>query len=174
MHRHLEFTESSPRTSYLAPRHLAHHPGDHHLEFIGNYYSRKRITKNMDSLSQFVEQLSTETSSAVPPPTGFPLAEGFNDNYTGALKWRDLIQDTIYQVKSARSINTQHGTLVILYLQTAEGFCFNACACGMLTKELLQSPSMLEDKQTRLFVRPTGPKKSKNSRIYHLYQLLQC
>ena len=128
----------------------------------------------MDNLSQFVDQISTEASAAVPPPTGFPSVGDFSDNYTGALKWKDLIQDTIYQVRSARSINTQHGTSFILSLQTAEGFCYNAWACGMLTKEQLQSPSMLEDKHTRLFVRPTGPKKSKNGRIYHSYQLLRC
>ena len=107
------------------------------LFFVDNYYIRKRVTKkpNMYSLSQFVDQLSTEASAAaVPPPTGFPSVGGFNDNYTGALKWKVLIQDTIYQVRSARSINTQHGTSFILSLHTAEGFCYNAWACGMLQK----------------------------------------
>ena len=121
----------------------------------------------MDSLSQYVDRFPAEASAALPPPTGFPSAEDFNDNYTGALKRKDLIQDTIYQGRSARRINTQHRTSFILSLQTAEGFCYNAWACP--------SPSMLEDKKTpRLFVRPTGPKKSKNGRIYHSYQLLQC
>ena len=119
------------------------------------------------------DQLSGE--AAVPPHKIFPSLGDFNDNSTGALKWKDLLVDMIYQVRSARSIHTQHGTAFILSLQTADGFCYNAWACGMLTKELLQNPSMLEDKQQlRLLIRPTGPKTSKNGRVYHSYQLLQC
>ena len=134
-------------------------------------------SKHMESLTDFIDQLSAEATTAVPPPTttGFPSLEDFNDNSTGALKWKDLLVDTIYQVRSARSMHSQHGTTFILSLLTAGGFCYNACACGMLTKELLQNPSMLEDKQQlRLFIRWTGAKTSKNGRVYNSYQLLQC
>ena len=114
-------------------------------------------------------------TAAVPQPTGFPTLGYFDDNSSGALKWKDLLVNTIYQVRSARSIHTQHGTTFILSLETADGFWYNAWACGMLTKELLQNPSMLEDKQQlRMFIRPTGPKTSKNGRVCHSYQLLQC
>ena len=101
----------------------------------------------MDSLTDFVDQLSAEATTEVPPSTGFPTLGDFNDNSTGALKWKDLLVDMIYQVRSARSIYTQHGATFILSLQTADVFCYNAWACGMVTKELLQNPSMLEDKQ---------------------------
>ena len=49
--------------------------------------------------------------------------------------------------------------------------CYSAWACGMLTKELLQNPIMLEDKNLRLFVRQNGAKTSKNGRICYSYQL---
>ena len=128
--------------------------------------------RHMDSLTDFVEQLNAEATAAVPPPTGFPTLGDFNDNSTGALKWKDLLVDMIYKVRSARSIHTHHGTTFILSLQTRRRVLLQCM--GMLTKELLHSPSMLEDKQLRLFIRPTGPKTSKNGRVNHSYQLLQC
>ena len=44
-------------------------------------------------------------------------------------------------------------------------------ACGMLSPELLQNPMIMVS--SRLFVLPTGKKKSKNGRVYNLFQLLQ-
>ena len=76
--------------------------------------------EQMDSQTDFV---SAEATAAVPLPTGFPTLEDFNDNSTCALKWKDLLVDMIYQVRSARSIHTQHGTTFIHSLQTADGFC---------------------------------------------------
>ena len=135
----------------------------------------QQIETHMDNLTDFVDQLRAEATAAVSPPTGFPTQGDFNDNSTGALKWKYLLVDMIYQVRSAQSIHTHHGITFILSLQTADGFCYNAWACGMLTKELLQNPSMLKDKQQlRLFIRPTGPKTSKNVRVYNSYQLLEC
>ena len=90
------------------------------------------------------------------------------------LKWKYLAQDTIYQIISACSINTHHGTSIVLSLQKADGFCYSVWACGMLTKELPQNSMMLEDKNSRLFVRPIGSRTSKNGRIYNSYQLLRC
>ena len=60
----------------------------------------------MDILADFVDQLNAESTEAVPPPTGFPPLGDFNDNPTGALKWKDLLVDMIYQLRSARSIHT--------------------------------------------------------------------
>ena len=74
----------------------------------------------MDSLTDFVDQLSAEATAAVPPATGFPTLGDFNDNLMGELKWKDLLVDTIYQVRSAQSIHTQHGTTCILSLQTVD------------------------------------------------------
>ena len=130
----------------------------------------KQTETHMDSLADIVDHLSAEAAATVPPPTGFPSLGYCNDNATGALKWKYLLVDMIHQVRSARSIHTHHGTTFILTLQTVDGFCYNDWACGMLTKGLLQDPSMLEDKQQLcLFIRPTGPNTSKSN-----YQLLQC
>ena len=65
-------------------------------------FPQQRDTQ-MDRLTDFVDQLNAEATAAVPPPTGFPTLGDFNDYSTGALKWKDLIQDMIYQVRSARS-----------------------------------------------------------------------
>ena len=77
---------------------------------------------------------------------------------TGTVQWIDLVQDTVYQILPTRTVNTQHGPSVILSLQKSDGSCCSAWACGMLTKELLQNHMVLN---SRLFVRPTGPKTSK-------------
>ena len=107
----------------------------------------QQVETHMDSLTDFVDQLSAEATSAIPPSIGITTLGDFNDNSTVALKLKDLLVDTIYQVRSATSIHTQHGRTFILSLQTADGFCYNAWTCGMLTKELLQNSSILEDKQ---------------------------
>ena len=127
------------------------------------------FTKSEDALTELVDRLS-DTAPL------FPTVEDFNTGLASesALKWKDLTQDTIYQILTAQSVNTQDGTTFILSLQTADGFCYSAWACGILTKEILQNHMMLEDKSLRLFVRPTGPKTSKNGRIYYSCQLLRC
>ena len=83
----------------------------------------------------------------------------------------NLVQDTVYQIMSTRAINTQHRPSIILSLQKDDGSCCSALACGMLTKELIQNPMVLN---SRLFVRPIGSKTSKIGRIYSSYQLLPC
>ena len=133
-------------------------------------------TRSMDMLTEFVDQLAAEAEATTASATtaAFPTLDDFDKGVTGALKWRDLVKDRVYQVLSARSIHTQHGTSFVLSLQTADGICYTAWACGILTKELLKNPSMLVDKKRRLYVLPTGLKKSKNGRLYNAYQLLQC
>ena len=88
----------------------------------------------MDNLTDFVVQLSAEATAAIPPPTGFPTLGDVNDNSTGALKWRDLLQDIIYQVRSARSIHTQHGTSFILSQQTAVGLLLQSLEIWYVNK----------------------------------------
>ena len=80
-----------------------------------------------DTLTDFVDQLNV-----------FPTLKDFNASSTSeALKWTDLVQDTVYQIVSTRIVNAQHGQSIILSLQKADGFCCSVWACGMLTKELL-------------------------------------
>ena len=114
------------------------------------------FTVSKDALTNFVDHLHA-------PAPAFPTLEDFDAGSTSeTLKWNHLAQGTIYQIVSAQSINTQHGTTFIQSLQTADWFFYSDWACGMMTKELLQNPMMLEGKRLRLFVRPTGPKTSKN------------
>ena len=65
----------------------------------------------------------------------------------------------MYQIVSTRTVNTQHGQLVILSLQKADGSSCSVWAYGMLTKVLLQNPMMMVSSQ--LFVLSTGSKTSK-------------
>ena len=59
----------------------------------------------MDMLTEFVDQLSAEAGAPQPISTAaFPTLEDFNEGSTGALKWKDLIQDRVYQIISAGSI----------------------------------------------------------------------
>ena len=52
-----------------------------------------------DALPDFVDQLNV-----------FPTLEVFNASSTSeALKWTDLVQDTVYQIVPTRAVNTQHG-----------------------------------------------------------------
>ena len=53
------------------------------------------------------------------------------------------MQDTVYQIVSTRTVNTQHGPSTILPLQKADRSCCNAWPCGMLTNELLQNPMVM-------------------------------
>ena len=110
-----------------------------------------------DALTDFVDQLNV-----------FPTLEDFNASSTSeALKWTDLVQDTVYQIVSTRTVNTQHGQAIILSLQKVDGSCCSAWARGML-----QNPTMMVS--SRLFVLSTGPKTSKIGRVCNSYQLLQC
>ena len=110
-----------------------------------------------DALTDFVDQLNV-----------FSTLEDFNaSSKSEALRWTDLVQDTVYHIVT---VNTQH--TIIMSLQKADGSCCSAWAYGMLTKELLQNPMAMVD--SRLFVRPTGSKTRKIGRVYNSYQLLQC
>ena len=103
-------------------------------------------------LTEFVDQLSAEAGAPQPrSATAFPTLDNFNEDSTIALQWKDLAQDRVYQIKTAWNINTQHRTSFVLSLQTADGFCYTAWACGIRTKELLQNPNMLDDKDRQLF-----------------------
>ena len=64
---------------------------------------------------------------------------------------------------STRTVNTQYGQSVVLFLQKSA--CCSAWTCGMLAKELLQNPMKIVS--SRLFVLPTGPKTSKIGRVYN-------
>ena len=78
----------------------------------------------MDMLTEFVDQLAAETGAPSASTTAsFPTLDEFDEGATGALKWKDLVTDRVYQILSARSIHTQHGTSFVLSLQTADGFC---------------------------------------------------
>ena len=64
-----------------------------------------------ETLTDFVDQLNV-----------FPTLKEFNASSTSeALKWTDLVQNTVYQIVSTRTVNTQHGQSVILSLQKADG-----------------------------------------------------
>ena len=93
----------------------------------GSAESCKEITMNTsDALRNFVDQLNAPV---------FPTLEDFNASWTNeALKWTDLVQDTVYQIVSTRTVNTQHRPSIIVSLQKADGSCCIAWACGMLTK----------------------------------------
>ena len=118
----------------------------------------------MDMLTEFVDQLAAEAGAPSASTTAaLPTQNEFDEGATGALKWEDLVTDRVYQILSAWSIHTQHGTSFVLSSQTADGFCYTSWACGILTKELLQNPSMLED-QRRLFIPPTGMREEEQER----------
>ena len=95
-----------------------------------------------DTLTDFVDQLNISST-----------LEDFNASSTSeALKWTDSVQDTVYQIVSACTVNTQHGQSAILSHQKADGSSCSVWACGMLTKDLLQNPIA----NSRLCVRTTG------------------
>ena len=127
-----------------------------------------------DALTDFVDQLNAPVSSfptLASASSAFPSLADFNVSLASeALKWTDLVQDTVNQIVSTHTVNTQHGKSIILSFQKADGSCSSACACGMLTKELMQSPMAMV--ASRLFVRPTGSKTGKIGRVYNSYQLL--
>ena len=56
------------------------------------------------TLTDFVDQLNV-----------FLTLKDFNASSTSeALKWADLVQDTLSQIVSSRTVHTQHGQSVIL------------------------------------------------------------
>ena len=78
--------------------------------FNPDYQSRRFQAKVTlaDSLTGFVDQLNAPAGSA------FPTLAGFDASSTNeALKWIDLAQDTVYQILSTRTVNTQHGQSLI-------------------------------------------------------------
>ena len=125
------------------------------------------LTDFVDHLDASGALFSALTSSSSPSLTDLSASAT-----SEALKWTDLEQNTVYQIVSTHTVNTQHGQSVILSLQKADGSNCSVWACGMLAKELLQNPLMMVS--SRLFVLSTGPKTSKIGRVYNSYQLLQC
>ena len=85
--------------------------------------------------ANFVDQLNSPV---------FSTLEDFNaSSASEALKCAHLVQDTVYQIGSTRTVNTQHGPSIILSLQKPAGSCCSVWACGMLAKELLQNPILI-------------------------------
>ena len=137
----------------------------------------KEVTMNTsDAQTDFVDQLNARASAfptLAAASSAFPTLANFTaSSKSKTLKWTYLVQDTLYQMVSTRTVNTQHGQSIILSLQKADGSCCSAWACGMLTKELMQNPMVMVS--TQLFVRPTGSKTSKIGRVYNSYQVLPC
>ena len=126
------------------------------------------------ALTDFDDQLSGPGASSFSGLTSssFPSLEDFNatSSTLEALKWIDLVQDTVYQIVSTRTVNTQHGQSVVLSLQKADKSCCSVWACCMLMW-YVDGMMMVT---WRLFIRPTGLKTSKIGRVYNSYQLLQC
>ena len=93
------------------------------------------------AVTDFVDQLNAPGASSFPALTlsSYPSLVDFNAtrSTSEALKWTDLVHDTVYQHVSTRTVNTQHGQSVILSLQKADGSCYSVWSCGMLTKGLL-------------------------------------
>ena len=138
---------------------------------------RKHITsvstiKREDSLTDFVDQMSAPSFSAL-IASSFPSLTNFSTAAAAdAQKWTDLEQNVVYQIMSTSTVNTQHGQSVILSLQKPDGTSCSVWACGMLTKELLQNPMMMVSSQ--LFVLSTGQKTRKIGLVDSSYQLLRC
>ena len=79
------------------------------------------------ALTDFVDQLNTPGASSfsVLASSSFPSLADFNASaMSEALKWTDLEQNTVYQIVSTCTVNTQHGQSVVLSLQKADGSCF--------------------------------------------------
>ena len=93
--------------------------------------------------------MSMNDAYFAPSHIRFPSLADFNAG-TDALKCTDLEQNVVYQIVSTRTVNTQHGQLVILSLQKADGSSCSAWACGMLSTELLQNHMVMIS--SRLFV----------------------
>ena len=104
-----------------------------------------------DALTGFVDRLNAPASSSLTlasASSAFPSLADFNASPTSeALKWTDLVKDAVGQIVSTRTVNTQHGQSIILFLQKADGSCCSAWACGLLTKELLQNPKAMVTSQ---------------------------
>ena len=108
------------------------------------------------ALTDFIDQCNAPGASSISALTSssFPSLTDFNASTTSeALKWTDLEQNTVYQIVSTRTVNTQHGQSVILSLRKADGSHGSSCsvwACSMLTRELLQDHMVMVS--SRLFV----------------------
>ena len=123
------------------------------LQAKGSTESCKELTMDTsDALTDSVDQLNA-------PASAFPtLADSNASSTSEVLKWTYLVQDTVYQVVSTRTVNTQHGQSIILSPQKSDGSCCSAWACGMLTKELLQNPMVMVN--SRLLYDQQGRKRA--------------
>ena len=168
----MTYTDSKTVTSYyLCSEHMRKHLTPFStIKQEGSTESCQEVTMNSsDALTGFVDQLNALASSfstLASASSAFPsLANSNASSANEALKWTDLVQDTVYQIVSTRTVNTQHGQSIIRSLQKADGSCCSGWACAMLTKELLQNPMAMMT--SRLFVQPTGSKTSKIGRVYN-------
>ena len=83
----------------------------------GSTESCKEVIMN-DKLTDFVDHLNV-----------FPALKDFNaSSVSEALKWTDFVQDTVYQIVSTCTVNTQQGQTIILSLQKADVSCCSAWA----------------------------------------------
>ena len=83
------------------------------------------------ALIDFVDQLSTAGASfSVLISLSFLSLADFN-----ASTRSEALSGQIWSIiVSMRTVNTQHGQLVVLSLQKADGSCCSAWACGMLVR----------------------------------------
>ena len=72
--------------------------------------------------------------------------------------------NTVYQIVSTRTVNTQHGQLIILSLQNADGSCCNCLGMWYADERVAAKPMMMVN--SRLFVGPTGSKRLKEYTIH--------
>ena len=77
------------------------------IEQEGFAESCKEVTMNTSgALTNFIDQLNAPV---------IPTLEDFNASPTiETLKWTELVQDTVYQIVSTRTVNKQHGPLIIV------------------------------------------------------------
>ena len=76
-------------------------------------------TSKQESSAESCKEFTMNTSDALTDfdqlnALVFPTLEDFNASSTGeALKWTVLVQDTVYQIVSTRTVDTQHGSFCL-------------------------------------------------------------
>ena len=61
-------------------------------------FTQQIETRPMGMLTEFVGQLSAEAEATTASAATFPSLDDFDKGATGALKWRDMVKDRVYQV----------------------------------------------------------------------------
>ena len=96
------------------------------------------------ALTDFFDHLNAPGALPALPSPSFPSLTDFSAAAAAdALQWTASEQNVVYQIVTTCTVNTQHGQLIILSLQKAEGSTCSVWACGMLRKDLLQNPMMM-------------------------------